>query len=326
MSNIHENDPGSQGLEQKKFELEAEKWRYQKEWREKEFEIEAKKLQQAKRDTILRGFISSLLGTIIVVSIPASLTLYARKAEEQKTIRAEAQRKQETLIQLVNSRESADSNLRAQMFNALLQNYFKERDFRTQIAILEIIGLNFRDSLHTKPMFERLRANIVEKDADNASELLEALRRASQRIIRDQLQQIKQSKEGDVCEIEFSTDSISDTPQNPTCFQDLAVRLIELKDDRIVVQTNSKDQRLLDTSGNMDDGDEFGVSFYDMPMVDYTIVSNYGTTWKYSIVLKDIDRNEHIVTIAIANLPEDTFGTSEEYKFDEMLRKYLTES
>lgn len=327
MNTSNEGSHQSETLEERKFGLEAERWKYQKEWREREFEQETRKLEQAKRDTLIRGLLSSLLGTLLVVSIPASLTLYARKAEEQKSIRAEEQRKQETLIQLISSREAADSSLRAQMFNALLQNYFREHDLRTQIAILEIIGLNFRDSLHTKPMFERLHAEIEEsgEEKEKTVELLEVLRKAAQRIIKDQLQQIKQSEEGDVCDIEFKTNSISITPQNPTCFQDLAVRLVEITDEQVVVQTNSKDGLLIDASDGAT-GDKFGVSYYDMPMVDYTIVSSYGTIWKYSIVLKDIDRVAGLVTIAIANLPEDTFGTSEEYKFDEMLREYLTES
>lgn len=316
-----------QVLEEKKFRLETEKWRHQKDWKEKEIELEREKLKHAKRDTVIRGLVSSLLGTIIVVSIPASLTFYARKAEEQKTFRAEQQRKQETLIELISSRESADSSLRAQMFNALLQNYFHEHDFRTQIAILEIIGLNFRDSLHTKPMFERLHAEIENSAEANEKieELLEVLRKAAQRIIKDQLQQIKQSEEGDVCEIKFKTNPISTAPQHPTCFQDLAVGLVDITDEQVIVQTNSKNESLINVSDEAT-GDEFGVSFYDMPMVDYTIVSSYGTIWKYSIVLKEIDKESDTVTIAIANLPEDTFGASEEYKFDEMLREYLTEN
>lgn len=313
-----ESDPKT---DLEKFALEREKWEYQKQWKKQDHEIELKKLKQAKLDTWIRGLVSGILGTVIAVSITASITLYAQKAEEEKTRRAEEQRKQETLIQLVNSRESSDSSLRAQIFNTLLQHYFRENDFRTQIAILEIIGLNFRDALHTKPMFERLHLEIKEK-VDNPMELLEALRKASGRIIADQLQQIKQSIEGDVCEIEYPIGQEAWKAQRPDCFQDLAVNLKYIGDDHILVQTNSKDGVLLEDNGETN-GDKFAVSFYDMPMVDYTSVASKGTVWKYSIVLKEIDHKNKIVKIAIANLPELSYSTSEEFKFDEMLKRYL---
>lgn len=315
------NDKINSNVDLKKLELEREKWEYQKQWQKLENEIELKKLKQAKLDTWVRGLISGILGTAIAVSISASIALYGQKAEEEKTRRAEEQRKQETLIQLVNSRESSDSGLRAQIFNTLLQHYFQEKDFRTQIAILEIIGLNFRDALHTKPMFERLHLEIKEK-AENPKEMLEALRKASGRIISDQLQQIKQSFEGDVCEIEYQIDPKTWKSQKPLCFQDLAINLIDIKDDHILVQTNSKDGILLENNREKN-GDDFTVSFYDMPMVDYTSVASKGTVWKYSIVLKEINLEDNIVKIAIANLPELSFSTNEEYKFDEMLKKYL---
>jgi hypothetical protein len=315
------NDNIDPNIDLKKLEFEREKWEYQKQWQKQGNEIELKKLKQAKLDTWIRGLISGILGTAIAVSISASITLYGQKAEKEKTRRAEEQRKQETLIQLVNSRESSDSDLRAQIFNTLLQHYFREKDFRTQIAILEIIGLNFRDALHTKPMFERLHFEIKEK-VKNPKEMLEALRKASGRIIADQLQQIKQSIEGDVCEIEFDMDTENCIPQRPQCFQDLVINLKCLRDDHILVQTNSKDGILLEDSEEPN-GDVFTVSFYDMPMVDYTSVASKGTVWKYSIVLKEIDQKNKIVKIAIANLPELSFSTSEEFKFDEMLKSYL---
>jgi hypothetical protein len=328
------NDKTKNGIDEKKLELEYEQWECQKEWHRQENEIENKKLKQARLDTWIRGLVSGILGTAIAVSIPAAITIYGKTAEEaktkraeeqekEKTKRAEAQRKQETLIQLINSRESSDSNLRAQMFTALLQHYFQQRDYRTQIAILEIIGLNFRDSLHTKPMFERLHIEIDEKE-EKPQELLEALRKASGRIIKDQLQQIRQSKEGDVCEIEYQKSTMKKESKRPDCFQELAISLIDIKDDHIIVQTNSKDGVLLESKGNTS-GENFKVSFYDMPMIDYTSVKVEGGNWKYTIVLKEIDKENNTVIIAIATLPEDTFGTSEEYRFDELLKNYLIE-
>ena len=82
--------------------------------------------------------------------------------------------------------------------------------------------------------------------------------------------------------------------------------------------------RLVDTdievflsSKSHTDGDDFKVSFYDMPMIDYTSVATRGAVWKYSIVLKEVNREKNTVKIAIANLPEETYAASEKYKFDD---------
>jgi hypothetical protein len=315
------NDETEHNINHEKLVLEREKWEYQKQWQKQENEIELKKLKQAKLDTWIRGLISGILGTAIAVSISASITLYGQKAEEEKTRRAEDQRKQETLIQLVNSRESSDTGLRAQIFNTLLQHYFGERDARTQIAILEIIGLNFRDALHIKPMFEKLHLEIKEKEK-NPEDMLEALRKASGRIIADQLKQIRQSIEGDVCEIEYQIHPSTWNPKRPRCFQDLVINLIDIEEDHIMVQTNSKNGVLIKDNEEKN-GDNFAVSYYDMPLVDYTSVASKGVVWKYSIVLKEISQDKNLVKIAIANLPETSFSTSEEFKFDEMLKEYL---
>jgi hypothetical protein len=319
------NDKTINDIHENKLALEYEQWEYQKDWHKQENEIENKKLKQAKLDTWVRGLVSAILGTAIAVSIPAAITIYGIEIEKEKTSRAQEQRKQETLIQLINSRESADSNLRSQMFSALLQHYFQQRDYRTQIAILEIIGLNFRDALHTKPMFERLHVEIMEKE-EKPQELLESLKKASGRIIKDQLQQIRQSKEGGVCEIEFQISPMTKDPIIPVCFQELVINLIDIKDDHIIVRTNSKDGVLLGSKGDTS-GDDFKVSFYDMPMIDYTsVVTKAGYIWKYSIVLKEVNKEKNTVKIAIANLPEETYGASEKYKFDEMLKGYLYEN
>ena len=187
-----------------------------------------------------------------------------------------------------------------------------------------MIGLNFRDALHIKPMFKRLHVEIKEKE-EKPQELLKALRKASGIIIKDQLQQIRQSKEGGVCEIEFQISPMTKDPLIPDCFQELVINLIDIKDDHIIVQTNSKDGVLLGSKGDTS-GDDFKVSFYDMPMIDYTsVVTKGGYIWKYSIVLKEVNKENNTVKIAIANLPEETYGASEKYKFDEMLKVYLYE-
>ena len=165
MSGNGQND--SNDLETRRLTLEERKLSVQSSLEERKLKLEERRLRQMKRNTLVTG----LIGTLVTVLIPTSFAFYqwtsgkaaterVRITEKQRAAQKSWERKQETMIQLINAREAADTDLRARMFNSLLQHYFKQRDYRTQIAILELIGLNFRDSVQIKPMFEMLDADL----------------------------------------------------------------------------------------------------------------------------------------------------------------------
>jgi len=145
--------------------LAAARFEFDKQVEERQSRLEERKLRQARFDSWSR-----VIGTVVVgLLITGGLQWYSIRSDSEARHRAElaqkAQKEREestqqaqVAIQLANAREKALSDLRAQMFNALLQNYFKKATDQERIAILELIGLNFRDAVQIKPMFEVLDA------------------------------------------------------------------------------------------------------------------------------------------------------------------------
>jgi len=293
-----------------------------------EREIERAKLAEAKR-SVWR----SLIGPVVIGGlITAGVTVYGINIDRQTSLREqvridaadkrdEANRRSEILIQLVNARERAVTDLRSQMFSALLQHYFNRNDVEARITLLKLIGLNFRDSVQIKPLFEQLDSEIMlssETPAAENAKAREMLRKAARSIIADQVEQIRQSRDGAVCELIRAQGE----RHAVECLQGLSVKLVEIRPDGVMVQSNTRNGFLLDT-GQLEEGHPFWVGYYDMPMIDYTsVVAGRGNLWKYAIVLDGITEDK-VAKLSVAVLPVDSYSPQYKYKFDEMLADYL---
>ncbi len=288
-------------------------------------DLERDKLKQAKSDARLR-----LVGSVVIGGlVSGAIALYGIRSEQLQSERARTaqlaenrrseanreaanqralqNRRSETLIQLVSTRERSVTDLRARMFENLLQHYLSGEEVITRITILKMLGLNFKDAVHIKPLFEML-----DKELHDAPASREELRKAAQLIAKDQIEQIRQARAGAVCKLELSLGQ----PRQPSCMPLLRVQLIEVTKDRVRLRTSSG----TGSEEAEDQGVVFGVGFFDMPMIDYTSVSvGWAEPWKYSIVLNSISDDQQGAKLTIAVLPADSYSTQHKYKFDEML-------
>jgi hypothetical protein len=259
-----------------------------------------------KADVLLKG--------LLAVAVSGGITFFGICAESSRTERAETRQQAETLIQLMNARESAHSSLRSNMFDTLMQLYFDREDDASQIVALEVIGLNFRDALQIKPLFESLDRRLAVSDPTNSRE---TLRDAARNIIRDQLGQIELAKDGHVCKAEITKGGRAVSPE---CGPWLALRLLDVTEDEIRIQANTRDRRLVE---NIEEGEDFGVSYFDMPMVDYTHVALGGEPLQYSIVLIKPKPESRTAEIALAILPTRSYRANSPYEFSEMVGDFL---
>lgn len=297
-------------------ELAADRLAFDKGVESRRSHLEESKLKQARVDTWTR-----FVGTIFVgILVTGGIQWYGIRNQEADRERSESAQQAQVAIQLANAREKALSDLRAQMFNALLQNYFKQADERERIAILELIGLNFRDAVQIKPMFRLLDAELrARAHTRDRLELEQALHKAAKTIIEDQLNQIRQAREGAVCRVGLTLGP----PVSPECFPKLKIQLLKVDRSSIVVRTNSIDGALLE-GAELKGGEEFTVNYFDMPMVDYTaVVSSSREPWRYSIVFYGAASEKKDAEIAVALLPVSAVGAQHRYAFDELLEKYL---
>ena len=111
---------------------------------------------------------------------------------------------------------------------------------------------------------------------------------------------------------------------SPDCFPPLTVKVRKIDSFSVEVRTNSSDGTLVKTPDLETIGEDFVVSYFDMPMVDYkAVLSSSSERWRYSIVLDRIAFQQQAVDIAVALLPVSAVDAQHRYAFDELLEKYL---
>ena len=300
---------GSDNLDRLKHELEVEKLAFEKEREISHLKVERDKLAQARKDTRSR-LVSSLLVTVIVTG---GLSLYGRYYENKRAVELEDSRKAEMTIQLINAREKANNDLRASMFNTLIEFYQNNSNQMSAVLLLELVGLNFKDTVLLKPVFEQLYA-----DESTSEDQRKALRSASRKIVNDQLSAIRQSRDGEVCRLTLAKGQTG----SGWCFPPLRITLLESTNDMVRLRTNSNEGNI-NEGKSTEFGEEFGVNYFDMPMIDYTVSSTgQGDVWRYSIVL--VKSSEEETIIAIAKLPQDSYSAQMPFRFDELMSDYIS--
>ena len=170
---------------------------FDREIEERKLDLEERRLKQARIDTWTR-----FVGTILVGALIAGgVQIYSkqadtrardldRRAESATNDRAQKATQAQIAIQLTNAREKTLTDLRAQMFSALLQHYFKQADARQRIAILELMALNFRDAIQIRPMLELLDNDLQQThDGRTVEKMRTELNRAAHAMASDQLEQ-----------------------------------------------------------------------------------------------------------------------------------------
>lgn len=306
--------------------LEMARFEFDKALENRKLELEERKFAQARTDMWLRFVTAILLGGIVTVGF----NYYAaRRAEDKKEAedkraeelriaeadRAARARQAQVAIELVNAREKSSTELRAGMFNALLQNYFHEASQRDRIAILELILLNFRDAVQIRPMLELLDAQIRESaSAVERKKLQKELRRAAAVIIKDQLAQIRAAKDGEVVPMRIEVGSTIVVPCGPGGVT-LDVEKISRDRSSVTLQPTG--------AAAEQPGKEIDLSYFDMPMLDYKTVRTAKNVWQYSIVLERIADDGRSADVAVACLPVSHVGPERRYAFDELLDEYL---
>src|SRR6187399_3203388 len=99
-------------------------------------------------------------------------------------------------IEMQGRREEADSNLRKDMFNSILQNFLtrdpairitSEEVIRQQTLSLELLAANFHESLDIAPLFKDVERRIALEQRSTNTELRQRLESVALQVIERQL-------------------------------------------------------------------------------------------------------------------------------------------
>jgi hypothetical protein len=98
--------------------------------------------------------------------------------------------------EMMGRREEADSNLRKDMFNSILNTFMAkdpnlkitaEEQIRQQILSLELLAFNFHESLDIAPLFKEVNRRIPQSDSEPGKELRGRLESVALQVIEHQL-------------------------------------------------------------------------------------------------------------------------------------------
>jgi hypothetical protein len=315
-------------------DLEMARFEFERATELKRFGLEQSKLRQARTDTWTRLLGSIVIGAFVTGGIQLYTWANAKQERALQTLSAEhatkmqlASQRVQVGIQLAVAREKALSDLRAQMLTALLKDYFKQGSELERITILKLIALNFRDSVQIKPLFELLDFQLQSQRGGRppgSPDLRKALRNVARDINSDQVNQIRQAHEGCVTRVTLKVSSVV----TPDCLPQLRIQLKKVETADILVRTNSINGSFqASNDGGLDlSGDEFMISYFDMPMVDYTAVKSSvnSDSWRYSLVLYKTLPEERAAEVGVAVLPVSAVSAEQRYAFDDLLATFLT--
>lgn len=98
---------------------------------------------------------------VLAILLPAAVAFYGLYSEYKSSLESETNRSIQILIQALAGRESAGAQMKSNMFETIMGQYFKEQSDKSKITTLELIALNFKDQFLVRPMFENLNAEFT---------------------------------------------------------------------------------------------------------------------------------------------------------------------
>jgi len=117
--------------------------------------------------------------------------------------------------ELLSKREEADTSLRKGIFDKVLETYLKDaKNIDEKLVALELLTVNFNDSLDISPLFWQLLREIQQKaQKANRPMLLERLERVSSQVKSRQLELLEAF--GDRADLNFSTEVLDAGADKP---------------------------------------------------------------------------------------------------------------
>ncbi|HEX5034584.1 MAG TPA: hypothetical protein VFW62_08900 [bacterium] len=226
----------------------------------------------------------------------------------------EKNRETQLYVQIMTQREQSDSNLRSQMFNALIGSYFGEdilKDPEKQMMYLHLLTLNFQEFFDARPLFEDLNRRV---NPEQRNRLLAIARDAADRQVN-----LLGKPDNQPVELRLCVESGSDC-QNMGTFDlkgrngnyPFAVRLQDVGDSEIKVRVSSAAENFNFKTI------EFAMSYFDTPFMNNTKLVDGS---RFSFVLRNADPQRKIASIEVVTFPEEYMNLRDRPYFDEMLSR-----
>jgi len=292
---------------------------------------------QDSSTTVYFRLVDPVTTGLVGVLITGAITFYGIYSNLKRDEIAQADRRAHVLLETMNHRESSAAQMRAKMFETLMEHYFsgQKDDVGTRRVVLELIALNFQDHLHLRPLFESLDVKLKKDPAER-----EKLRAAAERVKRREIDRIvgsggevykhepaaEKEEEGgklgaaeqtDRRESDRSVGSDGEVSEKelkvgeelePVPYGIIRLKLLSVGDDHIVM-----------SSGSGRDEKRFRVGYYNMVFSDSVRLGEL----TYSVLLSRADVGSREAKIRVVVLPKNYYSPRDSLRFDAMIGDLL---
>ncbi len=285
-----------------------------------------------KVDILLKPLGGLFTGIALAVVGYFTTNLLEQQQAEQ-TRRLSAQQVEETnrrlYTEIMSSREKADSDLRKEMFNAII-NAFLDPDkagLKEKVLALELLAYNFHNVIDLSPVFKYIAKEISASDETGKDTLNKQLERVAREVIAKQLATLSdggivkafsvnfaQLRENALEPVEHVYPLEADKPSQSEQ-RYILVEVLEVFPETREVKVRLE-SGLADNKANPDIDVIFKVGFFDFPMIDNTRLSH---AQRVSIALTRW--NNEGADLALVYFPASRASLKEKMFYDEVIEQ-----
>ena len=279
----------------------------------------------AKASGLLRDLATPL--TVAIVGLLASIYVNRQQALEAN---------QRAFAELVSQRESADTNLRIEMFKTVLSGFLTQgTGVSDQILKLEILAYNFNESMDLGPLFQDVFRRVNANNPDDPNR--QRLTRVASDVVHKQVEALtfELGVAKDTAVIDFE-----ELKTNPAGISNLVNEVLRLRYPETEAVGHPERRFKLDVFGRDEKQQElsihlvisppgqvgpdvkpeidvrFSVGYFDFPAINNTRLSNGE---RCAVVVRNMD--EHSARISLIYFPANRAGLKDRMYVEEIVNQ-----
>ncbi|MEE9131217.1 MAG: hypothetical protein V3T84_14445 [Phycisphaerales bacterium] len=278
------------------------------------------KIRQRRKDfwdkfqilaAMLTPAVIALVGLLVQRQLQQNQLELTYEAEKRREYQLEQQKREETtklVLDVIAGRELADTQIRAQMFEALLKGFFEDKpeNIKEQVTLLHLMQTNFVEYFNTRPLFEMIHEQIEGmEDPEEADKLKKRMKRAAKAIVERQ-EVLLGAGNVKVIELPVSEEDWEGWSEK----RSIAGHLMTFK----VTEATEDFAHLILRPEHAEEAGfseiNFDVHYYDMPFVDYVTLADghrFAVTFKglKNSQDREVPPSERVAILKVFHFPEN---------------------
>ena len=271
------------------------------------------------RKWLLSG--NNLKFLVATLAVPIALGFVSYMYERSQTQRQATEARLRLYTELLSKREEADTGVRKGIFDKVLETYLKPgaQDLEAKLVALELLAVNFNDSLDLSPLFWQLARQIDSAPEPRRSALRTQLQRISRAVKERQIEVLAVVGDKRDASLDFEDLSSSEplieadlhfTDPDPFVKQPKKTRRFKVE----VAEHDAAGRRIWARVSSGEKQWAFWVDAFDFPLVNFTRIS---TSERFTLLLKRYDPPSAQLTLIY--FPSSRSGVKDKPFIDEVI-------